>query len=92
MADLRFYKYAWTLFKQQRYEAAVQEFVRLLNYTDDQQRLTGDPGADFRQEAYTYIAGSLDNFDLVGPGPDEPYIARPDILDTARSPAEGEAK
>jgi tetratricopeptide (TPR) repeat protein len=86
------YKYAWTLFKQQRYEAAVQEFVHLLNYTDEQQKLTGDPGADFRQEAYTYIAGSLDNFDLVGPGPDEPYIARPDILDTARSPAEGEAK
>jgi tetratricopeptide (TPR) repeat protein len=86
------YKYAWTLFKQQRYEAAVHEFVHLLTYTDEQQRLTGDPGADFRQEAYTYIAGSLDNFDFVGPGPDEPYIARPDILDTARSPAEAEAK
>jgi tetratricopeptide (TPR) repeat protein len=86
------YKYAWTLFKQQRYEAAVREFVHLLNYTDEQQKLTGDPGADFRQEAYTYIAGSLDNFDFVGPGPDEPYIARPDILDTARSPAEAEAK
>ena len=86
------YKYAWTLFKQQRYEAAVREFVHLLNYTDEQQQLTGDPGADFRQEAYTYIAGSLDNFDFAGPGPDEPYIPRPDILDTARSPAEGEAK
>ncbi|HZU84141.1 MAG TPA: hypothetical protein VE987_14530 [Polyangiaceae bacterium] len=86
------YKYAWTLFKQQRYEAAVREFVHLLNYTDEQQKLTGDPGADFRQEAYTYIAGSLDNYDFVGPRPDEPYIARPDILDTARSPAEAEAK
>ena len=86
------YKYAWTLFKQQRYESAVREFVHLLNYTDEQEKLTGDPGADFRQEAYTYIAGSLDNFDFVGPGPDEPYIARPDILDTAKSPAEAEAK
>jgi tetratricopeptide (TPR) repeat protein len=86
------YKYAWTLFKQQRYESAVHEFVHLLNYTDEQQKLTGDPGADFRQEAYTYIAGSLDNFDFTGPGPDEPYIARPDILDTARSPAEAESK
>ncbi len=82
------YKYAWTLFKQQRYEAAVREFVHLLNYTDEQQKLTGDPGADFRQEAFTYIAGSLDNFDFAGPGPDEPYVARPDVLDTARSPAE----
>jgi hypothetical protein len=86
------YKYAWTLFKQQRYESAVHEFVHLLNYTDEQEKLTGDPGADFRQEAYTYIAGSLDNSDFVGPGPEEPYIARPDILDTAKSPAEAEAK
>ncbi len=47
----------------------MREFVHLLNYTDEQEKLTGDPGADFRQEAYTYIAGSLDNFDFVGPGP-----------------------
>ncbi len=86
------YKYAWTLFKQQRFEAAVREFVHLLNYTDEQQKLTGDPGADFRQEAYTYIAGSLDNFDFTGPSPEEPYITRPDILDTAKSPADAEAK
>jgi tetratricopeptide (TPR) repeat protein len=86
------YKYAWTLFKQQRYEAAVREFVHLLNYTDEQQKLTGDPGADFRNEAFTYIAGSLVYFDFTGPGADEPYIARPDVLDTAKSPAEGEAK
>jgi tetratricopeptide (TPR) repeat protein len=86
------YKYAWALFKQQRYEAATREFVHLLNYTDEQEKLTGDPGADFRQEAFTYIAGSLDNFDFVGPGPEEPYIARPDVLDTARSPAEAETK
>jgi tetratricopeptide (TPR) repeat protein len=86
------YKYAWTLFKQERYEAAVREFVHLLEYTDEQERRTGNPGADFRQEAYTYIAGSLDNLDFIGPGPDAPAIARPDILDTAKSPAEAEAK
>ncbi len=70
----------------------MHEFVHLLNYTDEQQKLTGDPGADFRQEAYTYVAGSLDNFDFSGPGPEEPYVARPDILDTAKSPAEAETK
>src|SRR5580704_9817137 len=86
------YKYAWTLFKQQRYEAAVREFVHLLSYTDEQEKLTGDPGADFRQEAFTYIAGSLDNFDFTGPPAEEPYIARPDILDTAKSPAEAEGR
>jgi tetratricopeptide (TPR) repeat protein len=86
------YKYAWTLFKQQRYEAAVHEFVHLLDYTDEQQKLTGDPGADFRQEAFTYIAGSLDNYDFAGPRAEDPFVARPDILDTAKSPAEAEAK
>jgi hypothetical protein len=75
------YKYAWTLFKQQRYEAATKEFVHLLTYTDEQQKLTGDSGADFRSEAYTYIAGSLTNADFAGPGPDEPFITRPDIID-----------
>jgi tetratricopeptide (TPR) repeat protein len=86
------YKYAWTLFKQQRYEASVREFVRLLRYTAEQQKLTGDPGADFRQEAFTYVAGSLDHVDFAGPGADEPLVARPDVLDTARSAAEAEAK
>jgi hypothetical protein len=87
------YKYAWTLFKQQRYDAAVAAFVRLLRYTDEQEKLTGDPGADFRQEAFTYIAGSLDVTDFFsGPGEDEPYIARADILATAKSPAEAETK
>ncbi len=80
------YKYAWALFKQQRYELATKEFIKLLNYTDEQQKLTGDPGADFRAEAYTYIAGSLTNVDFAGPGPDEPYILRPDIIDTEPRP------
>ena len=76
------YKYAWTLFKQQRYETATREFVHLLLYTDQIQKETGDPGADFRGEAYTYIADSLTNLDFKGPDASEPYIARPDIIDT----------
>ncbi len=86
------YKYAWTLFKQQRYELATKEFVNLLNYTDTQQKLTGDTGADFRGEAYTYIAGSLTNLDFEGPGADEPYIQRPDIIDTEPNPEKAERK
>lgn len=80
------YKDSWTLFKQQRFEAATREFISLLLYTDEQQKLTGDPGADFRGEAFTYIAGSLTNIDFVGPGPDDPYIQRPDIIDTESRP------
>ena len=86
------YKYSWTLFKQQRYEAATKEFIVLLNYTDDQQKVTGDTGADFRNEAYTYIAGSLTNVDFKGPGEWEPYIGRPDILDTEPRPDVAEKK
>ncbi len=86
------YKYSWTLFKQQRYEAATKEFVHLLLYTDEQQKLTGDPGADFRSEAYTYIAGSLTNVDFKGPDADEPYIQRPDIIDTEPKPDVAEKK
>lgn len=86
------YKYAWTLFKQQRYELATKEFIKLLNYTDEQQKLTGDSGADFRGEAYTYIAGSLTNIDFKGPEEWEPYIMRPDILDTEPRPDVAEKK
>ena len=86
------YKYSWTLFKQQRYDAATRQFVALLVYTDQQQKETGDPGADFRGEAYTYIAGSLTNLDFIGPGPGEPFIQRPDILDTEPRPEVAEKK
>jgi hypothetical protein len=86
------YKYAWTLFKQQRYDAATRQFVQLLLYTDQMQKERGDPGADFRGEAYTYIAGSLTNIDFKGPEPSEPYIARPDIVDTEPRPEVAELK
>jgi outer membrane protein assembly factor BamD (BamD/ComL family) len=75
------YKLAWTFYKQQRYEAAVKQFVELLHYTDKREKETGNPGADFRAEAYAYIAGSVTYLDFEGPGPDDPYIARNDIFD-----------
>jgi tetratricopeptide (TPR) repeat protein len=86
------YKEAWTNFKQQRYEAAVEHFATLLHYADEQQEKTGDPGADFRAEAYTYIAGSLTYVDFVGPPAIDPYIARSDALDLERDPLVAEEK
>ncbi|MGK4002958.1 hypothetical protein WMF31_10080 [Sorangium sp. So ce1036] len=86
------YKLAWTYFKQQRYETSVRQFIELLRYTDEQEKLTGDPGADFRAEAYTYIAGSLTYLDFVGPGPEEPYIPRNDVLDIETDPRIAEQK
>jgi outer membrane protein assembly factor BamD (BamD/ComL family) len=86
------YKQAWTYYKQQRYRTAVDWFVRLLHYADDQEAKTGDPGADFRSEAYTYIAGSLTYVDFDGPPPEAPYIPRNDVLDTETDPVLAEQK
>ncbi len=81
------YKYAWTLFKQQRYDGATREFVLLLLHTDDLEKTHGDANvSDFRSEAYTYIAGSLTNVDFMGPAVDEPYIQRPDVIDSIPDP------
>lgn len=86
------YKQAWAYFKQQRYEEAIRFFVQLLYYADEQERLTGDPGADFRAEAFTYIAGSLTYVDLKGPPPQDPFIPRNDVLDTELDPLVAEEK
>jgi tetratricopeptide (TPR) repeat protein len=86
------YKLAWTYFKQQRYHTAVDWFVKLLAYADEQEAKTGDPGADFRQEAFTYIAGSLTYVDFEGPPAEHPYIPRSDVLDTEPDPLRAEEK
>jgi tetratricopeptide (TPR) repeat protein len=86
------YKLAWTYFKQQRYETSVHQFISLLRYTDEQEKLTGDPGTDFRAEAYTYIAGSLTYLDFSGPAAEDPYIPRNDVLDTETDPHVAEQK
>ncbi|MEZ4306989.1 MAG: hypothetical protein R3F14_02930 [Polyangiaceae bacterium] len=86
------YKLAWTYFKQQRYEQSVKQFIELLRYTDEEEKKTGDTGADFRTEAYTYIAGSLTYLDFVGPGPSDPYVPRSDVLDTEQDPRQVELK
>ena len=86
------YKQAWTYYKQQRYKTAVEWFVKLLHYADEQEAKTGDPGADFRSEAYTYIAGSLTYVDFDGPPPEVPYIPRNDVLDTETDPVKAEQK
>lgn len=86
------YKLAWTYFKQQRYETSVREFIDLLRETDAQEKATGDPGTDFRTEAYTYIAGSLTYFDFQGPSGTDPYIPRNDIIDLETDPHVAEQK
>ncbi|MFC1641529.1 tol-pal system YbgF family protein [Myxococcota bacterium] len=86
------YKLAWTYFKQQCYRRSTEEFIRLLHYADEQERRTGDPGADFRSEAYTYVAGSLTYVDFDGPPAEHPHIPRNDVLDTEPDPILAEEK
>ncbi|MEY2935343.1 MAG: hypothetical protein RL033_6092 [Pseudomonadota bacterium] len=86
------YKRAWTYFKQQRYHTAVDWFVNLLRYADQQEIETGDTGADFRNEAYTYVAGSLTYVDFEGPGAQDPNIPRSDVLDVELDPVKAEDK
>ncbi len=86
------YKQAWAFFKQQRYRAAIDYFVKLLHYADEQEKRTGDPGADFRAEAFTYIAGSLTYVDMDGPPAEDPFIPRNDVLDTELDPLVAEEK
>lgn len=86
------YKRAWAYFKQQRYRTAVKWFVNLLHYADLREAETGDPGADFRSEAYTYIAGSLTYVDFLGPPETDPFIPRNDVLDTELDPVRAEEK
>ncbi|HSQ64464.1 MAG TPA: tetratricopeptide repeat protein, partial [Polyangiaceae bacterium] len=86
------YKYAWTLFKQQRYDGATRAFVKLLLHADDLEKQGETNVGDFRSEAYTYIAGSLTNVDFTGPGEWEPFIQRPDIVDTEPNPEVAEKK
>lgn len=84
------YKRAWTYYKQQRYRDAVKWFVELLRYADEQEKETGDAGADFRTEAYTYIAGSLTHTDFDGPRPPDPFIPRADVFDEVSDPVRQE--
>ncbi len=86
------YKQAWAYFKQQRYRTAVKAFVDLLHYADEQEAKTGDPGADFRSEAFTYIAGSLTYVDFDGPPENDPNIPRNDVLDVETDPLVAEQK
>lgn len=86
------YKLAWTYFKQQRYEAAVEQFVILLRERGEKGAQTSDTAGDLRKEACTYIAGSLTYVDFRGPAAEDPFIPREDVLDRERDPRMAEEK
>lgn len=57
--DKALYKIAWTYYRLDRYDEAVASFIGLVDYADEQKRLTGTSGSELRAEALQYIAISL---------------------------------
>ncbi len=57
--DKALYKLAWTYYRQDNFDQAIKEFKRLVEYSDDLERRTGQSGSVLRAEAVQYIAISL---------------------------------
>ncbi len=57
--DKALYKIAWTYYRLDAYDEAVASFIGLVDYADEQKRLTGVSGSELRAEAIQYIAISL---------------------------------
>ncbi|MCK6550386.1 tetratricopeptide repeat protein [Myxococcota bacterium] len=64
--DKALYKVAWTYYRLDRFPEAVAAFIDLVQYADEQRRLTGRTGSELRAEAIQYIAISLADDDWGG--------------------------
>ena len=53
------YKIAWTYYRLDRYDEAVDAFIALVDYADRQEELTGVSGSELRAEAIEYVAISV---------------------------------
>ncbi len=57
--DKALYKIAWTYYRMNQFDDAVDAFVALVRYADSQKAATGVTGSELRSEAIQYIAISL---------------------------------
>jgi TolA-binding protein len=57
--DKALYKIAWTYYRLDRFTEAVDAFIGLIEYADQQEELTGTTGSELRAEALQYVAISL---------------------------------
>jgi cellulose synthase operon protein C len=82
--DKALYKIAWTHYRLNQYEDSVASFIELVEYADQQEKLTGVTGSELRAEAIEYVAISLADeewggFDrarqVLGPIEEESYTA-----------------
>ena len=57
--DKALYKLAWAHYRLDQFDEAVVHFVQLVDFADEQKKLTGRSGSELRTEALQYIAISL---------------------------------
>lgn len=57
--NLALYKIAWTFYRGGQYEKSIDYFAQLIDWSDEQQRLTGREGSMLRPEAMEYIGLSF---------------------------------
>lgn len=57
--DKALYKVAWTYYRLDRFDEAVDSFLELIEFADEQKRTTGVSGSELRTEAIQYVAISL---------------------------------
>jgi cellulose synthase operon protein C len=57
--DKALYKLAWTYYRMDKLDPAVTRFIELVDYADQQKKVTGKSGSELRTEAIQYIAISL---------------------------------
>jgi TolA-binding protein len=57
--DKALYKLAWADYRLDNFEKAIEEFKRLVEYSDRMKRETGQSGSVLRAEAVKYVAVSL---------------------------------
>lgn len=57
--DKALYKLAWAYYRMDDYDRAVSGFIGLIDYADEQRKLTGKTGSELRSEAIQYVAISL---------------------------------
>jgi tetratricopeptide (TPR) repeat protein len=72
--DKALYKLAWSYYRIDRFEEAIQSFKDLVLYADRKKRETGKTGSELREEAIQYLAISLAEEDWNNDGlPDEEF-------------------
>ena len=53
--NLALYKVAWAYYRASRYPEAIQNFAKLVQWSDDAERETGRAGSELRPEAVEYL-------------------------------------